>query len=49
MPLPLNGTVKLLQNLHTEMTTNTLSRQYELTEHQTIDVKAYQELSDCPL
>jgi hypothetical protein len=37
-----------LQNLHVEITSNSLSRQYELMVHQTIDIKELQELFDCP-
>jgi hypothetical protein len=33
VPLPLNCIIQPLQNLHIEMTSNTLSRQYELTVH----------------
>jgi hypothetical protein len=48
MPLPPNFTVQRLQDLHAEMTSNTLSRQYELIVHKAINVKEFQELSDCP-
>jgi hypothetical protein len=37
----------LLQNLHLQMTSNTLSRPYELMVHQTVDVKEFRELFDC--
>jgi hypothetical protein len=39
MPLPLNRIAQPLQNLHIEMASNSLSRWYELTVHQTVDVK----------
>jgi hypothetical protein len=49
LPLPLNCIAQALQNLHVEMTSNTLSRRYELMVHQTINVKEFQELFDCSL
>jgi hypothetical protein len=39
--LPLNFIVQHLQNLHAEITSNTLSRQYKLLVHQTADVKEF--------
>jgi hypothetical protein len=35
-----------LQNVHVEMTTNTLSGRYELMAHQAVDVKEFRELFD---
>jgi hypothetical protein len=46
--LPLNCITQSLQNLYVEMTSNTLSKQYELIVHQTINVNELQKLSDCP-
>jgi hypothetical protein len=36
---PLNSIAQPLQNLHVEMTSNTLSRRYEVMMHQTFDIK----------
>jgi hypothetical protein len=38
-----------VQNLQVEMTSNTLSRRYELMVHQSINVKEFREIFDCPL
>jgi hypothetical protein len=38
-----------LQNLHVEMTNNTLSRGYELVTHQAVEIEEFRELFDCPL
>ena len=38
-PFPLKCIGQPLQNLHVEMTINSLSRQYELMVHHTVDVK----------
>jgi len=38
-PFPPNCIVQPLQNLHVEMTINSLSRRYELMVHHTVDVK----------
>jgi hypothetical protein len=43
IPLPLNCIVQPLQNLHKEMTSDTLSRQYELMVLQAFDVKEFKE------
>jgi hypothetical protein len=37
-----------LQNLHVEMTSNTLPRRYELTVHQTVHVGEFMDLFECP-
>jgi hypothetical protein len=37
-----------LQNSHVEVTSNSLSRRYELTTHQTVCVKEFRELFDYP-
>jgi hypothetical protein len=54
-PLPPNCIAQPLQNLHVEMTSNTPSRRYELTVHQTVDLKEciehaeeFRELFDYP-
>jgi hypothetical protein len=47
-PLPPNCIAQPLQNLHVEMTSNTLSMQYELIVHRTVDVKKLWELFYCP-
>jgi hypothetical protein len=47
-PLPPNCIAQPLQNVHIEMTSNSLSRQYEIVVHQTVDVKEFRELFDCP-
>jgi hypothetical protein len=44
MPLLPNGIAQPLQNLHAEMTSNTMSRWYELMVHQTVDIKDFQEV-----
>ena len=38
-PFPLNCIAQPLQNLHVEMTINSLSRWYELMVHHTVNVK----------
>jgi hypothetical protein len=48
LPHPLNYTAHSLQDLHVEITSRTLSRWNELMVHQTINVKEFQELFDCP-
>jgi hypothetical protein len=45
--LPPNCIAQRLQNLHIEMTSNTLSMQNELIVQQNINVKTFQELFDC--
>jgi hypothetical protein len=40
-PLPPNCIVLPLQNLYVGMTSNTLSRRYELTVHKIIDIKEF--------
>jgi hypothetical protein len=47
-PLTPNCIAQPLQNLHVEMTSNTLSRRYELMVHQIFDVEMFLELFDCP-
>jgi hypothetical protein len=42
-PLPLNFIAQPLQNLHAEMSSNTLSRRFELMTHQTVNVKEFNE------
>jgi hypothetical protein len=41
-PFPLNCIAQPLQNLHVKMTTNSLSRRYELMVHHTVAVKKMQ-------
>jgi hypothetical protein len=48
-PLPPNSIAQPLQNLHVELTTDTLSGRYEHMVHQTTVVKEFRELFDCPL
>jgi hypothetical protein len=48
MLLPLNCITQPLHNLHVDTTSNTMSGQYELMVHKTINVKKLQELFDCP-
>jgi hypothetical protein len=47
VPLPPNCIMQSLQNLYVQMTSNNLSKRYELMENQTIDVKEFQTLFDC--
>jgi hypothetical protein len=47
-PLSPNYITQPLQNLHVEMTSNTLSRLFELMVQQTVDIKAFRELFDYP-
>jgi hypothetical protein len=47
-PLPLNSVAQSLQNLHVEMTSNTLARRYEPTVLQIVGVKGFRELFDYP-
>jgi hypothetical protein len=47
-PLPPNCISQPLHNLQVEMTSNTLSRRYKLTVHQTVDVKGFREILQCP-
>jgi hypothetical protein len=47
-PLPPNCIAQPLQNCHVEMTSNTLPRLYEVMVNQTVNVKEFRELSDCP-
>jgi hypothetical protein len=47
-PLPQNYIAHSLQNLHIEMTSNTLSTRYKLMVHQTADVKEFQKLLTAP-
>jgi hypothetical protein len=46
-PLPSTYTPQPLENLHLEMTSNTLSRRYELLVLQTVDVKNFRNVFDC--
>jgi hypothetical protein len=41
VPLPLNCTVQPLPNVHIQMTSNTLYRQYENIAHQTVEIKEF--------
>jgi hypothetical protein len=47
-PLPPNCIAESLQNLHVEIASNTLCRWYEHTVNQTVKVKDFRELFDCP-
>jgi hypothetical protein len=47
-PLPPNCIAQPLQNLDVRMSSDTLSRRYELLAHQDVE-KEFRELSDCPL
>jgi hypothetical protein len=47
-PLAPNCIARPLQNLHVRIASNVLSRRYELTVHQPVDVKEFRELFDCP-
>jgi hypothetical protein len=46
--LPPNYISQPLQDLHVEMTSNTLSRRYEFMVHQTVDVKEFRKRFYCP-
>jgi hypothetical protein len=47
-PLPPNFIAQPIRNLQVEITSNILARKYNLTVHQSVDIKEFRERFDCP-